>query len=372
MDTSLSSPAIVPPRSAVQRALTVASEYLPGLALAGLIAAVSMQLGKFAWLLNHGISVLTVAIVLGMIVGNTVFPHIAQASAPGIVFSKQRLLRLGIVLYGFRLTFQDIGQVGVGGVVIDTLMVSGTFGLAWLLGTRVFGLDRKTAMLIGTGSAICGAAAVMAAQSVVRGKPEQVTIAISTVVVFGTLAIFLYPALYQLNLQWHLLPLGGEVAGLYIGSSVHEVAQVAAAGSSISSDIANTAVITKMVRVMMLAPFLIALSAYLSREAGRGEEGEGGSVSAAKQGIVIPWFALGFVAMAGLNSLKIFSPAVVSAVNTFDNIPLAMAMGALGLTTHVSAIRTAGKKPMLLATALFAWLVVGGLMITLAVTALIK
>ena len=155
--------------------------------------------------------------------------------------------------------------MGVAGVIIDALVLSSTFALAWWAGTRIFGLDRKTAMLIGAGSSICGAAAVMAAEPVVRGRAEQVTVAVSTVVVFGTLAIFLYPALYHLNARYQLLPMSPARYGILQDRPFHEVAQVMAAGRAVTDAAAKTAVITKMVRVMMLAPFLIILSAYLAR-----------------------------------------------------------------------------------------------------------
>jgi len=124
---------------------------------------------------------------------------IAAVCAPGVTFSKQILLRAGIVLFGLRLTFQDIANVGLPRVVIDALILSSTFGLSWWAGTRLLGIDRRTAMLIGAGSSICGAAAIMATEPVVRGGADQVTVAMSTVVVFGTLAIFLYPALYEVK-----------------------------------------------------------------------------------------------------------------------------------------------------------------------------
>ena len=342
-------------------------QYFPGLALSGSLAALAIELGKLNWLQTNGISVLTLAIMLGMVVGNTVFPRIALASAAGVTFSKQNLLRLGIVLYGFRLTFQDIAHVGIGGVVIDAMVLSRTFALAWLLGTKVIKLDQKTAMLIGAGSSICGAAAVMAAESVVRGRAEQATVAVSTVVVFGTLAIFLYPALYHFNQQWQFLSVSPTAFGIYVGATVHEVAQVAAAASSVSADVANTAVITKMVRVMMLAPFLLMLSAYLSHSQSRQTAGASGGQSLQRGRIIVPWFALGFVVVTGLNSLAILPPAIVSGAVEIDTVLLAMAMAALGLTTHVSAIRRAGVMPLLLAALLFAWLIFGGLAITLGV-----
>jgi uncharacterized integral membrane protein (TIGR00698 family) len=338
--------------------------------LAAVLALLSIGLAEAGWLQANGISALTLAIVLGIAVGNSVYPRIAAGSTQGVNFSKQTLLRLGVVLYGIRLTFQDIRHVGFAGVIIDTVVVCSTFALAWLLGTRLFGLDRRTAMLIGAGSSICGAAAVMAAEPVVRGRPDQVTVAVSTVVVFGTLAIFLYPALYHLNSSYHLLGSDSPAAyGLFAGSTIHEVAQVVAAGRAIGEQAAATAVITKMVRVMLLAPFLLALSVYLSREK---QPDQAPDTARAKPRISIPWFALGFIAVTGLNSLVVL-PAQLTAITTqFDTFVLAMAMAALGLTTHVSAIRSAGVRPLALAAVLFTWLVAGGIAINVGVTALLN
>jgi uncharacterized integral membrane protein (TIGR00698 family) len=354
----------------------------PGVILAAVLALLSIGLAEAGWLQANGISALTLAIVLGIAVGNSVYPRIAAGSTPGVNFSKQTLLRLGVVLYGIRLTFQDIQHVGFAGVIIDTVVLCSTFALAWLLGTRLFGLDRRTAMLIGAGSSICGAAAVMAAEPVVRGRPDQVTVAVSTVVVFGTLAIFLYPALYHLNSSYHLLGSDSPAAyGLFAGSTIHEVAQVVAAGRAIGEQAAATAVITKMVRVMLLAPFLLALSVYLSREkqpdqaqtrAHDQAHNQAPDAGRAKPRISIPWFALGFIAVTGLNSLVVL-PAQLTAITTqFDTFVLAMAMAALGLTTHVSAIRSAGVRPLALAAVLFTWLIAGGIAINVGVTALLN
>ena len=349
-------PAMTTATSALQR-------QLPGVALVGLLALAGLEIGQVPWLQANGISALTLAIIGGMLLGNTLYPRLAATSAPGVDFAKQKLLRLGVILYGFRLTFLDIQHVGIAGVLIDAAVLCSTFGLAWLFGTRVLGMDRKTALLIGAGSSICGAAAVMATEPVVRGRAEQVTVAVSTVVVFGTLAIFLYPAMYELNAHYHLISLSPNAYGLYAGSTVHEVAQVVAAGRAVGDQAANTAVIAKMVRVMMLAPFLFALSAVLSR--GRGAASAGG-----KSRIVIPWFALGFVAVTAFNSLALLPKSIVDAVINLDTVVLAMAMAALGVTTHVTAIRNAGLKPLLLAALLFVWLIAGGIAINLGVARL--
>ena len=141
-------------------------------------------------------------------------------------------------------------------------------------------------------------------------------------------------------------------------------AQVVAAGRAVNEAAADTAVITKMVRVMLLAPFLIALSLWLAR---------GGKASAdgSKARIVVPWFAFGFVAVAGFNSLHLLPAGLHAGLVQLDTVLLAMAMAALGLTTHVSALRQAGLKPLLLALTLFAWLLFGGLAIHQGVLAVL-
>ncbi|MFJ3057853.1 YeiH family protein [Herbaspirillum sp. NPDC087042] len=327
---------------------------LAGLALSGAVAWAAMGLGDIGWLQAHGFSALTVAIVLGIVIGNTIYPRLGTACGEGVRFSKQTLLRAGIILYGFRLTFQDIAHVGVAGVVIDAAMLLSTFGLAWLVGTRVLKLDRDAALLIGAGSSICGAAAVMATEPVLRARSEQVTVAVSTVVIFGSLAIFLYPLLYTLQAEpaWGVrLP----DFGVYIGSTVHEVAQVLAAARSIDQHTADVAVITKMVRVMMLAPFLLMLSMRVGRHSS-GHQHQQSKLS-------IPWFAFAFIAVVVLNSFFPLPAALNRVVLQADTFMLAMAMAALGLSTHLSALRNAGIKPMILGAVLFGWLVVGGALV---------
>ncbi|TDR80725.1 YeiH family putative sulfate export transporter [Paludibacterium purpuratum] len=330
---------------------------LPGMALILLLAGIALYLAGLPAFSHLGLSALTLAIVGGMLLGNTLYPHIAERSHHGVAFGKQQLLRLGIILYGCRLTLQDIAKVGTSGLIIDLLVLSSTFALSIWLGTRLFGLDKKSAILIGAGSSICGAAAVLATEPVVRGSAEKVAVAVATVVVFGTASMFLYPLLYPLALHWF----GGDAHafGVYTGSTVHEVAQVVAAARAASPDAESTAVIVKMIRVMLLAPFLIGLSAWMARTEPR--HGHARSIT-------VPWFAVLFVLMTALHSLPFFPRQFDHVLLFIDNLLLAMAMGALGLTTHVSALRRAGVKPLLLAGLLFVYLIVGGALINLAVS----
>lgn len=332
---------------------------LPGLILTGAITAIAMWAGALPWVEQLGFGALTLAIILGIIIGNTAYPALSIPCSVGVHLAKQKFLRLGIILYGFRLTFQQIADVGLTGIVTDALTLSSTFLLAMWLGRKVFRMDSQTVMLIGAGSSICGAAAVMATEPVVKADASKVSVAVSTVVIFGTIAIFLYPWLYQLNAHYQWIAMTQETFGIYIGSTVHEVAQVVAAGRAISDDAGNAAVITKMIRVMMLAPFLLVLSSVLSR----GQQGNGGK----KAPITIPWFAVIFILVAGFNSFDLLPAALVHALITLDTILLAMAMAALGLTTHISAIRQAGIRPIILASILFAWLIAGGAAINLII-----
>lgn len=332
------------------------SRVIPGLALTGVITALAIWLSDFPALSQLGLSALTLAIVTGMVIGNTFYPAARPWCEEGVTLAKQRLLRLGIILYGLRLTFAQIADVGATGILIDAMMLCSTFALACWLGQRVFKLDRDTSMLIGAGSSICGAAAVMATEPVLNAKAEKVTVAVATVVIFGTAAIFLYPWLWQLNAHYHWVNFTAEQFGIYTGSTVHEVAQVVAAGQGVSPDAENAAVIAKMIRIMMLAPFLLLLSGWIARGKSVKEAGEKSGL----RNITIPWFALMFILVAAFNSLDILPHSWIPPLITLDTVLLAMAMAALGLTTHISALRQAGLKPMLLAAILFVWLIAGG------------
>ncbi len=168
-------------------------------------------------------------IVLGMVYANTLRRDFPVTWNPGVTFAAKKILRLAIILYGFRITFQQIGDVGVVGLTVAVVMLTSTFLLGVLAGTKLFGLDRDTAMLTAAGSSICGAAAVLATEPVLKSEPQKSATAVSTVVLFGTISMFLYPMLYGLGVI-HLAP---AEYGVYVGGSVHEVAQVVAAGGAI-------------------------------------------------------------------------------------------------------------------------------------------
>lgn len=331
-----------------------------GILLAGIIGICATQVASVVWFKDHGISPLTLAIILGIALGNTVYPNWSSWANSGVAVARTTVLRVGVVFYGFRLTLQDVAHVGVSGVLIDLIMVVGTFLLAVWVGTRFLKMERSTSMLVGSGSAICGAAAVLATEPVVNGRSEEVSVAVAGVVIFGTISMFLYPFLASLNQLWLVIPGGAREFGIYIGSTVHEVAQVVAASRQVSLDAAGTAVIAKMVRVLMLAPFLVVLAAWLRPKDTESVQ-SASWVGLLRQALkAVPAFAFLFVAVVLFNSLQLLDKSSVDIINKVDTLFLAIAMGALGLSTNIATLAKSGGKPMLLSLILFVWLVVGG------------
>jgi uncharacterized integral membrane protein (TIGR00698 family) len=321
---------------------------MPGLALAVALGSAGLLLAQWGPFQRAQISALTIAIVLGMLVGNSFGSKLPATLAPGVLIAQQKLLRLGVILYGLRISFGQIAAIGPAGLLIDVLIVVVTLGLASLIGRRVFGLDRDSALLTGIGSAICGAAAVLALERVLKPDPGKVAIAVATVVLFGTLDIFLYPWLYP-----HL-GMDARQFGLFTGATVHEVAQVIAVGSAIDPATADSAVVVKLTRVMLLVPMLFYFG-WLQAKAAK-------STGADRAKIALPWFALAFVAVSAINSLITFPPDIKGALLTLDTLLLAAAMAALGLETRFAKLRALGPKPLLLAAVLWFWLIGAGVL----------
>ena len=217
------------------------SARLPGLVFSAALGIAALGLARLPALQSIGLSALPLAIMLGIVLGNSLFPHIAARMGSGVDYARSMLLRAGIVLFGFRLTFQDMLDVGLHGIVLAIAIVGSVFLLARWLG-RALKMDEETTLLIGAGASICGAAAVMAAEPVVRAQAHKVSVAVATVVVFGTLGMFLYPFLKApFGLDTHTY-------GIYAGATIHEVAQVVVAGRAVGEQAANIAVIEKMIR----------------------------------------------------------------------------------------------------------------------------
>lgn len=323
---------------------------LHGVLLITLFSLAAFYIGDMGFVKRLSFSPMIVGIILGMLYANSLRNNLPDTWVPGILFCSKRILRIGIILYGFRLTFQDVTAVGLPAILIDAIIVTVTVCGGVLIG-KLLKMDRSIALLTSVGSGICGAAAVLGAESAINTKPYKTAVAVSTVVIFGTLSMFLYPVLYR-NGVFDLSP---ELMGLFTGSTVHEVAHVVGAGNAMGQGVSNTAIIVKMIRVMMLVPALLIISWAVARNLTKRDAAE-----QAKGKITIPWFAILFLVVIGFNSFNLLPVALVEWINQFDTFLLTMAMTALGAETSFDKFKKAGAKPFLLAAILFVWLIGGG------------
>jgi len=330
-----------------------------GILFVAIFAAAATMISEIEFVKSLGISPLVIGIVIGIFYANTLHNNTPKEWSGGITFSAKKILRFAIVFYGFRITFQQIAEVGLEGFMVSLIMLSTTFILGTWAGQKFFKMDRDTSMLSASGASVCGAAAVLATEPVLKAEEHKAAIAVSMVVLFGTISMFLYPLLYNMG----VFDMSAKEFGIYVGGTIHEVAQVVAVPASIpgaSEEMANSAVIVKMTRVIMIAPMLIILGVYLSMSAKK--SGSAGSAGGVK--LVIPWFAVYFIGMAGFNSLGIVPQNIVEIINEIDTFLLTMAMTALGIGTVFSKFKGLGLAPVYTSGMMFAWLLVGGYFIT--------
>lgn len=358
-----------------------------GILLITLFSCAAFYIAQFPFFQKISFSPLIIGILLGMLYANSLRNRLPETWVPGIKFCSKQILRLGIILYGFRLTLQNIVEVGGTAILIDAIIVTTTILLGCLLG-KLLKMDKETALLTSVGSAICGAAAVLGADATLKPKAYKTAVAVSTVVIFGTISMFLYPALYRSG----LLGLDEHQMGIYTGSTLHEVAHVVGAGNAMGAEVEDTAIIVKMMRVILLVPVLLVLAFWTSRQAIRGLKAkaaiqtgitgkanlvEAGPATASipaptesavpaekphkqKAKITVPWFAFLFLAAIGFNSLNLLPLSCVNFINSFDTFLLTMAMTALGTDTSFDKFKQAGPRPFLLAALLYIWLLGGG------------
>lgn len=325
---------------------------LHGVLLIALFSCASFYIAEAKVISSLSLSPMIIGIVLGMIYANSLRNHLPHTWVPGIEFCAKRLLRLGIILYGFRLTFQDILVVGAAGIIVDLLIVVITI-LGGVFIAKLLKMDSDIGLLTSIGSGICGAAAILGAEATIHTKPYKTAVAVATVVIFGTIAMFIYPMLYS----HEVITLTPQEMGIYTGATLHEVAHTVGAGNSMGQEISNIAIIVKMIRVMLLVPVLLLLSWWAARSSSKNSSD---SVNTTKGKVAIPWFALGFLLVIVVNSLIPITKPIILIINDIDTFLLTMAMVALGAETSFDKFKKAGFKPFLLAFILFIWLMVGG------------
>lgn len=320
-------------RTTRARAVQLFRAIAPGVLVSLVAAAASSGIG----LLLPGVSPLILAIVLGVLVVNTI--GVPPVCAAGVDFSAKRLLRAGIVFLGLQLALTDIVDLGAALLVVVVCIVAGGMLGTILLG-RLLRVPSGLTLLIACGFSICGAAAVAAAAGVTDpdDESEQETItAVALVVLFGTLMIPLIPLAAQ------LFGMGQEQAGMWAGGSIHEIAQVVAAGGVIGGGALGVAVVVKLARVLLLAPVVAGLSIRqrrLSRAAGK--------TSLAKLPPIVPLFMLGFIAMVLLRTFAPLPDGVLGVGGALQTGLLAAAMFALGCGVRIRNLVGVGPRPFVL------------------------
>lgn len=310
---------------------------LPGLGLTFGIAVVATAVQKFSGI--AALSPLAVAMVLGIAARNLV--GTPAAAQPGIGFTLRRVLRFAIVLLGFQLTLAQLRAVGVPGLAVISATLVATFVFTKWAG-RLLGVERRLAELIAAGTSVCGASAVMATNTVTRGSDEDVAYAIACVTVFGSLSMIAMPMLGE------MLAMAPAHYGIWVGATVHEVAQVVGAGFQHSAEAGQAATVAKLSRVMLLAPLILVLG-MLARRGGHAAHGSAPT----------PWFVLGFIAVVLLNSALPLPEAMQRDVVSLTAFLLTMALAAMGLETDIRKLRAKGIRPLALGA--LAWLFISGL-----------
>ncbi|MEM8613128.1 MAG: YeiH family protein [Cyanobacteria bacterium P01_H01_bin.105] len=317
---------------------------LVGLALVTGIALLAKSLQQLPGL---GLfSPLILAVLLGILVKNTVgVPKICQS---GITFSLKRVLRLAIILMGLQLSLLQLIQVGPVGLMIVAATVGSTFVFTCWLGHQL-GVSRKLAHLIAAGTSICGASAVVATNTLVEGQDEDVAYAITIVTVFGTISMLLYPLLST------MLQLTPAAFGVWSGTSIHEVAQVVAAAFQQGDVSGELATVAKLARMLFLVPIMLMLRAISMRSGPMPSDLSHRLLSHSfkSRQLPVPWFILGFVALIGLNSLDLFSPALKDGLIQGNKFLLTISLAAMGLETDLLKMKQTGLKPLYLGGA--AW-----------------
>lgn len=312
----------------------------PGLVLVGVITGAGYSLREMPGLVIF--SPMILAVIIGMLFANTV--GAAANTKEGIRFSQKTLLRLAIVLLGFQLTVDQAASIGIAGFGIVAVTLAATF-LFTMAVARLLGVERRLAQLIAAGTSICGASAIVAANTVTNARDEDVAYAVASITLFGTVAMLAYPLLGA------LAGLDQNAFGLWAGASIHEVAQVIGASFQYGPQAGEAGTVAKLTRVALLAPMVFAMG-FAARRPRQGEAGAGEAGGRAP----MPWFVLGFIAVVLWNSFVGIPDALRPHVAFITTLMLTMGLAAMGLNANVSEIRSRGLRPLLLALSAFVFI----------------
>jgi uncharacterized integral membrane protein (TIGR00698 family) len=309
----------------------------PGVLACAVVAAASTFLSE-----HYGAPVMLFALLLGMAMN---FLSGDGPCAPGIEFTARQILRIGVALLGLRITVGQIAELGWQPVAIVVLSVVLTIGVSMLL-ARLMGFNTLFGLLSGGATAICGASAALALAAALPAHPGKERATLFTVVgvsVLSTVSMIVYPMLA------HVLGLDPRIAGIFLGATIHDVAQVVGAGYSMSKETGDVATFVKLMRVAMLVP-VIVFAVMLTRARNR----DGGQAAGPRPPL-LPWFAVAFAVLVAINSTGWLPSAVAHGGSELSRWCLVAAIAGIGMKTQLKELATVGLKPvaLMLAETLF-------------------
>lgn len=275
-------------------------------------------------------------ILIGIIIRNTY--GINSTIAPGITFTAKKILKLSIIILGAGLNLNQIWTTGVSSLSVMIFTLLTAYITAYLFG-RLLQVPENLIHLIGTGTAICGASAIAAVSPIVEAEESEIAYSISTIFLFNVLAVLIFPAL------GHLMGMTDSAFGLWAGTAINDTSSVVAAGYIYSDAAGAYATIVKLTRTTMIIPIALIYVAFMASKKKQQASESGSDFSLRK---IFPWFVLGFLAAALLNTLGIISGPAVDLANWLGKFLIVMALSAVGLQANLREMISTGAKPMLL------------------------
>lgn len=301
-----------------------AHRLLPGIATALTLAMIARILGDVS-----GLSTLTVAVLIGIVIGNAPLP--IDSVRPGLAFVAKHVLRVGVIALGMRLSIDSVSQLGLGVIITIVVTVTATFFGTRALGRRL-GVSGPLSLLVATGYSICGASAIAAMEESSEAEEEEVAVAIGLVTLAGTIAMFAVP------LFGSLLGLTDAQYAIWSGASIHDVAQVVSAGAARGPEVLAAAVVVKLTRVLLLAPLVTGVSISRNRSAPIGST----------RPPLIPGFVAGFLLLVVVRSTGVVPAPVVELTQWVEQMLFTIALVGLGAGVRVAKLRELGGAPLVL------------------------
>lgn len=300
-------------------------ELAPGFIVSLIVAAAASFLSE-----HYGAPVMLFALLLGMALNFLADDGPCKA---GVEFTARTVLRIGVALLGMRITLEQMAALGWKPIALVVILVVVTIGVS-VVAAKALGFQRLFGMLTGGATAICGASAALALAAALPNHPQKERATLFTVIgvsALSTLAMIVYPMIAN----W--LEMSPQVAGVFLGATIHDVAQVVGAGYSMSTETGDTATVVKLMRVAMLLPVIVT-AAMITRLQGADPTG--------KRPPLLPWFAVGFLVLACINSTGWIAPVVQGSVNELSRWCLVVSISALGMKTRLKELASVGIKPI--------------------------